>query len=180
MDTTNCLKLLLELRNAIATTESVETQLELHRLHDILDRARSAGVVQDFAPAVEAALAVAGSKNPNLNIIREIRNRLDLDVLNKRPGLVSWIRQRIGDSPVYAMLVGTTFAFIVGISILMIAVVTWRLLEPYKVVGQLRVKEVVLVVFASVAGACISILSRSIPSPACSSMIRSSFSSIAL
>jgi hypothetical protein len=161
MTTADTVNLLQELRDVLEKAENLETQLEVHRLHDVVDRAQYAGLPQDFAHAVRAALAVAKSKSPNLNIVREIRNRLDLDILNQRSGLVPRIRRQIGASPVYAMLVGTLFAFIAGIAILSLAIISWNALKPYGVVGDLRVKEIVLVVFAAIVGACVSILSRS-------------------
>jgi hypothetical protein len=161
MTTADTAKLLQELRDVLEKAENLETQLEVHRLHDVVDRARYAGLPQDFAPAVSSALAVAKSKSPNLNIVREIRNRLDLDILNQRSGLVPLIRKQIGISPVYAMLVGTLCAFFAGIAVLSLAIISWNALIPYGVVGDLRVKEIVLVVFAAIVGACVSILSRS-------------------
>jgi len=59
---------------------------------------------------IEAGLAALKAKAPNIRVAKFARNRLELKHRNRRRGLVARISRALGDSAVYAMLVGAGFS----------------------------------------------------------------------
>ena len=110
---------------------------------------------------IESALAALKAKSVNIQVAKFIRNKLEIDRRNRKSGFVPWLSRKLGDSPVYAMLIGAATSAVVWV-IAFVAV--YGLSKIWIVVGNtdfiMPPDEVLPLAFASFVGGLASLLSR--------------------
>jgi hypothetical protein len=114
----------------------------------------------DFALARSALSALQG-KSCNTRVAKYARNRLELDHRNQRRGFVPWLSRRLGDSAVYAMLIGVVFSaalWTVAFVLILTVGAWWN--EAAGTAFILPPEKAKPLAFAAFVGGLVSLLSR--------------------
>ena len=137
-----------------------EIQIEASRLMACVVEPRR-GLDKADAVLIESGIAALGAKTGNVPVAKFVRNRLEIKHRNQKSGLVPWVSRKLGDSAVYAMLVGVVF------SALLWAVAFGLLLTIGNLYNELLGTEFILppeeakpVAFAAFVGGLVSLLTR--------------------
>jgi hypothetical protein len=110
---------------------------------------------------VESAVAALGGKSANVRVAKFVRNRLEINLRNRRTGVVPWLSRKLGDSAVYAMLVGVVASALVW-AIVFLAVhfgsAAWTAATERTFI--MPPDEAYPLAFAALVGGLVSLLSR--------------------
>ncbi len=134
-----------------------------------MEASRLLTCVVDLAPPVDAgslALIESGvsaltANSRNIRVAKFARNRLEIKLRNQRAGFLSWLSRRLGDSAVYAMLVGVVVSamiWAVVFSTVLIASALWN--EATGSTYIMPPDEASPLAFAAFVGGLVSLLSR--------------------
>jgi len=110
---------------------------------------------------MRSAIAALKAKSGNIRVSKFVRNRIELEHRNRKSGFVPWISRKLGDSPVYAMLIGVIcsavtwgvgFAIVVGVGGFVHDFTGTKFIMPADLASPLA--------FAAFVGGLVSLLSR--------------------
>ena len=137
-----------------------EVQIEASRLITCVADVGSTVDASDVA-LIESGISALRAKNANIRVAKFVRNRLEIKRRNQKSGLVPWLSRKLGDSAVYAMLIGVAcsallwlvaFGAVVSISDLVSELTKTSTIFPTREASPLA--------FAAFVGGLVSILSR--------------------
>lgn len=110
---------------------------------------------------IQSAVAALTAKAGNIQVSKFVRNRLEIASRNRKAGPVPWISRKLGDSPVYAMLVGAVVSAVTwAIGFVAIIVIGGYYNKFENTTYILPVAEAAPLAFAAFVGALVSLLSR--------------------
>ena len=144
----------------IGDATNPEIQVEASRLMTCIVDLGAEADARDLALA-QSGVAALNAKSGNVRVTKFVRNRIEIEHRNRKSGFVPWISRKLGDSPVYAMLIGALssafiwailFGAVLGIGTL------WNELAGTNFI--LPPDEAKPLAFAAFVGGLVSLLSR--------------------
>jgi hypothetical protein len=163
----------------LRSTGSVQTEALKLSLLSIIDQAmdtevqREASQLLNFISAagptieswaiilIEPGITALRSNHHNVGISKFVRNRLEVEYRNKRPGFVPWVSRKLSDSPVYAMIIGAISSGLIWILLFVVVLaVSSELNTLFKTSFYMPPDEIKPLAFAAFTGSLISLLSR--------------------
>ena len=110
---------------------------------------------------MKTGISALKAKHANIGIAKFVRNRLEINHRNARRGFIPWLSRRLGDSAVYAMLVGVIFsALLWGLAYAFIVGIGYWLTKEFGFQFVLPVHQASPLAFAAFVGGLVSLLSR--------------------
>jgi hypothetical protein len=148
------------LLSLIDEATDAEVQVEASRLTTCLVDLGPAASSGDLT-LIESGVAALKAKGANIQVAKFVRNRLEIAHRNKKSGLVPWISRKLGDSPVYAMLVGVVSSAVIwAVAFGATLAISAFWMEHTGANYIMPIDETKPLVFAAFIGSLVSLLSR--------------------
>lgn len=110
---------------------------------------------------LQSGIAALGGRSYNVRVAKFVRNRLDIDRRNRGSGFLPWLSRTLGDSAVYAMLVGAVASAVLwGAAFGAVMLVGGQLNIALQTDFILPPREASPLAFAAAVGGLVSLLSR--------------------
>ena len=144
----------------IEQAPSPDIQVEASRFMTCIAEPRR-GLDKVDAALIETGIAALAAKSGNVPVAKFVRNRLEIKQRNQKSGVVPWLSRKLGDSAVYAMLVGVVFSALlwaVAFGVLLTAGTVWNMQMGTDFIFPPA--EAKPLAFAALVGGLVSVLTR--------------------